>query len=287
MIRTVLDLLATHGYIEAGETPQLNVLVSSGTSVTFEVFARRSRFLHVKTSELLPLRGEYESLVRARADYGRHVPQPLLHRALDGLDVMVTEGVRYAPLHARDVELGKHTVVSRLATFFETQTRLCRPSQTATHVARLQNVLTTPVARELADAFLPWLAGDPAALLTQLPHVPQHCDFTANNLGFAGGELVVFDWEDAGVSSLHGLDICTLLMSVAEFDRERFSRLLAAGPAEGRSVVRRLTAAAGIPYELFLELVPAYLLEWLALKASYSTRLQGQVRALLDSYLVR
>jgi hypothetical protein len=283
LIRTVLQLLATHGYIGTAATPQLNVLGSSGSSVTFEVFVGRARFLHVKASELTSLRREYESLVRARADYGTHVPEPLLYRTLGDLDIMVTDGVRHAPLPSREVANGTGAVVDRLASFFEKQARLRNASPAKTHADWLHDALATPVAQELGGGFLQWLDRQRSESLAALPEVPQHGDFTANNLGLADGELVVFDWEDGGASSLHGLDLCTLLMSLVEFDRERFASLSC---GKGGGVAARLTAAAGIAHSRFLELIPAYLLAWLALKASYSPRLQGRVRSLLQSYLV-
>ena len=54
-----------------------------------------------------------------------------------------------------------------------------------------------------------------------LPQIPQHGDLTLTNLGF-DEHLFIFDWEDYGKCQYPLLDITTFMLSLCDFDMNKF-----------------------------------------------------------------
>jgi hypothetical protein len=279
VIRQICDALARRGLVEPARPPSYNAHFS-GAAVMFDVLLDGARFLHVKASDLEPLHAEAAALTRARTVFGDTVPEPLLYEAHAPLEFIVTEGVHARPLAARDVLQATPRVVRELADHLA-KAGGHREAGSQPHSATLLEATRQPALRELAQPLGRWLTDARRTRLDALPAVPQHGDFTPNNLAVRpDGRLVVFDWEDSGKTSLPGLDVCTLLLSLAGFDAGRFEELTAPRDGPHDRLLAALTSAVGLTPDDFRALVPAYLVTWLRLKTAYNRRMQLAVGAL-------
>ena len=118
-------------------------------------------------------------------------------------------------------------------------------------------------------------------LAAALPAMPQHGDLVLNNLGLtADGAVVVFDWEDFGMSSLPGLDLFTFELSMAA-DPTLLLECRRHASVAAQRFTRQACAAMGIDVPTYEALTPVYALVFRFLKRNYGPGVRERMDQLL------
>jgi len=275
--------------IEAGARPRINIALTRGASLSADAYLDAERFVHIKASELEPLEVEYRAALAAWQRFGAFVPRPLAFAARDGWDIIITEGVRFEALTLTHFA-ARSAVPAALREFFACSVRQEAAWESgATHLALLDALQADPLTAEWARVVVSRLDKSALAALGQLPRVPQHGDLTRNNVGVTAAQgIVVFDWEDFGAAALPGLDLCTLLLSLAEFEEPTLRDWFSPGQSSAGRVGAFVTTACealGLEPAVFRDLLPLYVLVFLKLKAGYSERLRQSLTRLLQELI--
>lgn len=252
-------------------------LVGPSIRLCYNVYFLRSRIVHVfiddrfafavKMAKNTGIEHEYQSTVRAYAAYGWLVPEPLVVRAIDDLNIAVWRGLRHVPIGRRLRPSQMAIVRHGLAHYFSRgleRLRISDPVEShSERVSRLLPALRSriPSLKLLSDEIVPGSA------LDDMAHVYQHGDFWLGNLGIATRRLIVFDWEDFGVAKLHGHDLGVFIVSALQFDAGAIRRLAEKRqPVALDAIIADFCAATDIHREVFFALLPVFLTEFLALK---------------------
>lgn len=240
---------------------------------------------YVKFSEHISLEAESLRYAAAAAHYPSLVPRFVGYVRDQGLDVMVCDAVDYLALNAvrlRSPGLQEH-LLERLLPLFAASPAL----KLGGEIAALPN-------GELASAMLPYFEAtaqcararrwlDPVAMdwIARQPDVPQHGDLTLNNLGLRKDRsLVVFDWEDLGATSLPGMDLFTLELSLAGGVQHMLaSRRGGAGVFQG--FMPRACEALGLSVRDYLAMTRVYALVFRYLKRNYGPGVRDRMDELL------
>ena len=94
-------------------------------------------------------------------------------------------------------------------------------------------------------------------VLEKLPHINQHGDLVANNVGYKGNSPIVYDWEDYGRVGLPGFDAAMLVGSLLKHDPARLLEVLY-GEGRENGAVRALAEASGVAFDDFRRFIPVY-----------------------------
>lgn len=287
MISVARELLVELGLSGGTDRPRINVAFTRGASVTAEAHLGAAGFVHFKASELESLEREYRATLAARERFGAVVPEPLAFVQREGWEVIASRGVRFATLAPSHFARG--AVPRALEEFLVRGVTRARAVGLPSPLTQLETLAAHPLTARWARVMLPHLDERVRTFLTNLAPIPQHCDLTCNNIGVThDGAVVVFDWEEFGAASVPGLDLCTLLVSLADFDARVLRAWLAcaqrsqSGPAAFAATACR---ALGIDPAVFEQLLPLYVLLFLRLKAGYSERLRESLARLLQDLL--
>lgn len=283
MIELTRAVLEELGLVPKGTRPRFNIALTRGASLSTDVWLPDGSFVHVKASELERLEGEYQRARAAFERFAEYTVEPLGFVSREGWDILVTRGIRAEPLDASHFN-ARSAVPQRIAGFFAHAAALARPGQQA-HAPLLDELRCHPATAAWASDIGATLGPRTLAALDRLGTLPQHGDFTRNNLAVTEGGIVVFDWEDFGASQLPGLDLCTLLLSLAQFEAQTLRTWLrpqTSHPGAHAALVNQACLALGLSGELFRGLVPLYLLTFLKLKAAYSERLRQSLLTLIE-----
>jgi len=287
VLNIVGQALEELGLAAPGAPLRYYINITAGESLAISVFAEDGRFFQVKASEFLDLASQYATYCRAWADYPSFVPRPLGYRQLEGWSLMVTEGrhhVAVRPERLLDVAAsGPDSAAHQLLGYFRANAGHAGPSASeGGHAGALAMLAAyfapTPLARTAAAV----LQSAGALGVEALPDMPQHGDFTLNNLAWSSGRLVIFDWEDFRRVRLPGFDLFALCFTVLE-QHDFAMRGLMQGRRHRRldPLLERACAAQGLAPERFRRLVPLYLLSFLHLKRNYGAELQQRLADML------
>lgn len=95
-----------------------------------------------------------------------------------------------------------------------------------TTLARFQLKQLAPIDERLIYSYKAYIPKHYAAQLKKLmlPSVLQHGDLSLNNLGVGKG-VIIFDWEDYGLSQFPLMDLTVFLMSLCHFDQANWQWL--------------------------------------------------------------
>ena len=297
MLKLVEQLLKRLKLAPPACEPRYYINITSGESLAISAFVDGDRFVQVKASEYLNLAPQYASYCAASNDFGAFVPRPLGYDECEGWSIMVTEGIehtmagRETVLQLAQDEAGKvGDVAAQLFEFFGRGAAL--DGAAASHLSACRQSELLPVLRGYFEP-TPWAAAAAACIgqaqalgVPAMPEVPQHGDLVFNNLGWAQGRLVVFDWEDYRKVALPGLDIFTLAMSLLDGDTQAICAM-ATAPGRADAFIARACQLQAITLPLFRSLVPFYMLVFLYLKRNYGVQIQQDVGELLMQMLPR
>lgn len=285
MLERIVESLADHGLIARDDDLHYFINLTVGESIAVSAYGPRGNFFQIKASEFIDVRPEFEALTEARTLYPLFVPRTLAYFSQDGWSVMVSEGVRHSVFSGDEFFRHRHAriITDQLQQYFRTQ------GQRKTPVADVAEGLL----RELAEGFddtafedlaVFWLGRFGSQDLEAIGQIPQHGDFCVNNLAYAAGGLVIFDWEDFGKVKLAGLDLCSLYLTITAMRPDAIRALVSPAGTLPRDLERFVREACGglkIPFETFRRLMPLYMLVFLYLKRNYGLPVQERIAALL------
>lgn len=177
------------------------------------------RFVVARVLEAGAAAREHAALRDAFAVLGHAVPEPLALVHVDGTAFLFCRGVTHRPAQLEAVAAGPlwRNIIDDLnscAAAF-----VVAPGG-ASHVDTARGVVHRYAHEPFAAVLAGWI-DEAAARLDHLPHVRQHGDFVANNVGLTARGPVYFDWEDFGRVTLPWFDLVTLAGSAAGFDAGR------------------------------------------------------------------
>ena len=269
--------------LETENTPlRYCISISSGDTVSVGVFVDTRRFYQVKAAEFVAFEEEYDAHMRGWQQYGNLVPKPLGRQVRAGWDVFVTQGVQHKPFIFRNKGKGRTItkVIDDLSHFFRVSATAGETAHVANpHDAFLDKLEFYFESSPYSSVASHWIKQGRSLGVCGLPQLAQHGDFVANNLGYSGKQLVVFDWEDFGKYHLPGLDICSFCFSVAP-GVEDLRALMTSGNSQNTALgtfVHRACAASGMDTDFFRGMIPLYLLCFLYVKRGYSPVVQSRI----------
>ena len=265
-----------------------NVTITTGDGMAFDIDCGARGWFHAKVSRYVNLREQFDAHRLAFQRFAAVVPEPVAHFNIDGIEILIARSVEFEPLSQCDLTTRRWQ--NRLIEFFEL-TRETAPSidgrsnhiDTATALGTFFEKLDGPHSSRsqyVADTFR---SLELASLV-----IPQHGDFSINNLGRYRGRLIVFDWEDYGAVDMAGFDICVLALSTIRMDPAHVAEIRAVARPKNKpwAIAKPACDAIGLAYVDFRRLLPLYLLLFRFLKRNYATgvreRTDRLVAALLD-----
>lgn len=273
MLAALTRILRERDLVPNDEPLAFDVSLVSHEQLTLQAFVPGGARFHARVKRRGIVADEYERCCAAWQSFPEQAPRPLARCFVGGWEIIVFAGIGHKSIAPGDIGRDRYRLVDQLVAYFSTARRI--PAAAYSHRAYLRMVrerVTHPAAAAVLDE---WLASDE---LERFPCVPQHGDFTVNNLGVADGRLVIFDWEDFGRASLPGLDLCTAIASDIGLESTRSGDLVRGGRAR---LVARACLMLGVAPELFIRLVPLYLAVFLDLKRDYGEGVRQAVAALL------
>ncbi len=251
-------------------------------NLTFLVYPAGSAFYLVKVGLQNDLRREFDGFSAGHAAFPHGVPRPLALSRHHSFPTLVTTGIPLAPLGPLSMRAPQRRLRQSLAVFFATANVAFRVDATVAHSQRIRQAFEdlpgTPTSWE---RYFNSIATD----ADRLPAVRQHGDFSVNNLGMHGENLVIIDWEDYGRECLPGYDLALLLLALNEFSVSRVRENTLDGAVHAW-ILKAGSDGTGIPRGLFIRLLPAYLALTLRMKTeiAYGQELRARlVNALAQS----
>lgn len=292
MLNRVFDILQHNGWFDTAQPFEYSVNLTRGACVWLLLTRHGRSEQYVKFSQFYPLAQEAQRSREASERYPSFAPRFVGHVRADGLDVLTCKAVEALGVSPRDVQRTARgaSLLRQLEAYFEaahSASEVARPPATLPPGIGNRD-LEQPLAQyfeqgPLAALALRWLSGPAMNLARSLPDMPQHGDLVLNNVGVCGPKrIVLFDWEDFGVSSLPGLDLFTFELSLADDP----AKLLEMRRAEVLSVSEHKVAACraiGMDLADFHALTPVYALVFRYLKRNYGPWVRERMDRLLLS----
>lgn len=265
MIERVTAVLERLGVLRGPLDPLgLSLMARFAGNTTVIVFTGREGFHVVKLGSWRPLDEEFALLARVHAALPGYVAPPLALERIEGMDVMVVQGIPHRPLVG--MPQGREAAKCALALADFLADAQAAFAETARDLEPELRAAAARVAPRLPDGLLLAWFDAQAHRLRTLAACAQHGDLSLTNIGVAAQGVVVFDWEDFGHVHVAGFDLATLLLSTHEFDVAALGRAL----ARPRSFAAQLMRAAGPRLDLdgprLMALLPAYLASFIDLK---------------------
>lgn len=289
MIDEIFAVLAEAGLIHGNRRPPVNIEITRGDALVAYVFIGSDAFIHVKASELTPLRPAYRAHEAAWRTLPKFVPQPLGFFSCNGWDLAVSEGVDAVPVQAEHLRQSRGI---RAADLIAVMAGLTPDAELPSTHADPQSLLEAMRAdfgdRPEAAIVEHWLNDAAINELRAVPTRPQHGDFVPNNLGIARRGLIVFDWEDYGVVNLAGFDLCTLIAAALDFRAAAISDVIAGAERDWWSpLIEGYCRGVGIEAATFRRMIPLHLAIFLFLKRRYGSQVKQTVAAVLHDLIRR
>lgn len=292
MLNRVFAVLHDHGWFDTEQPFEYSVNLTRGACVWLLLTRQGRSEQYVKFSPFPLLAQEAQRSREASARYPAFAPRFVGHVQTEGLDVLTCKAVEALGVTSHDVHRSARgaALLRHLEAYFEAA-RIASQAP-APAVALPPGVhngdLEVPLAQYFQQGPLStlaqrWLTGPAMSLAQSLPEMPQHGDLVLNNVGVCDLQrIVLFDWEDFGVSSLPGLDLFTFELSLADDP----AKLLDMRRTETVAVHRhKLAACRAIGLELadFHALTPVYALVFRYLKRNYGPWVRERMDRLLLS----
>ena len=285
MLNRVLELVASQGWFDVSTAFEKTINLTQGACLWLMLTRKGACDTYVKFSDCASLGLEAQRCAEASRCYPTLAPRFIGHLHQDGLHVLVCRAVDHCGFDAGHLNrsgLGA-SALRDLNGYFTSMTAAQLPQE----LTPIQNVDLIDdfgayfAANYLAPLARRWLCSDAIWFAMSLPNIPQHGDFVINNIGqVRGGGVVVFDWEDFGVSCLPGLDLFTLELSVAGdaaglfYGRDRLFDPL-------QRFVRAACEAIQLESTDYHMLTPVYALVFRHLKRNYGPEVRQRMDLLL------
>jgi hypothetical protein len=268
-----------------------NVTFSTGHGIVIDLCDSGRTWYHAKLSRVIDFGSEFDNCRLAHRRFQRLTPRPLAHVRAQDWSILVAESVDHTAVRPVDLAdgTGATSTARDLASFFATGRAQALPhDQAPTHDSLLRELRAYFFDSVRADPHILRLLDETAAAgLAHIPYIPQHGDFTLNNLGRTKNGLIIFDWEDYGAVGLAGLDICLLALSAGGLTADAARALQTReNPLQHAStLVGRSCDASDLPRQTFRNLVPFYLLVFRFLKRNYGPVVRQRIDDILHRIL--
>ena len=274
MLEAARGALCELGVLQASD-PMPPFTVRMSGNLNFLVYPPGGEFYLVKVGLQNDLSREFEGFTAGHAAFPKGVPRPLALSRQRSFPTLVTTGIPLTPLGPLSMRAPPQALRRSLADFFARSSVAFRIDPVEAHSRRIRQAFDRlpDVLRAPGERYVEAVATD----VDRLPSVRQHGDFSVNNLGLHDGVLVILDWEDYGRECLAGYDLALLLLALNGFDVARVRDHTRDG-AEHSWILRAGSDGTGIPRDLFLRLLPAYLALTVRMKteAAYGHALQSR-----------
>ena len=274
MLEAARCALCEVGVLRADD-PMPPFTVRMSGNLNFLVYPPGGEFYLVKVGLQNDLSREFDGFVAGHAAFPKGVPRPLALSRQRSFPTLVTTGIPLAPLGPLSMRAPGEALRSSLADFFARSSVAFRVEAVGAHSLRIRKAFDRlpDSLRTSSERYIEAIAAD----VDRLPSVRQHGDFSVNNLGLHDGVLVILDWEDYGRECLAGYDLALLLLALNGFSVARVRDNTRNG-AEHAWILRVGSEGTGIPPDLFLRLLPAYLAVTVRMKteAAYGHALQSR-----------
>jgi hypothetical protein len=175
---------------------------------------------------------EFRSQKAAFEAFPRFVPQPLFYRKIDKRELLFFECVPHKNLNTKYMFSQRNAWQRDLPLYFQDDGTVFfdekKPIDNdylhllATFEGKISAHLLSSARRILDKVDLEKYANT-------RPRI-QHGDFSVNNMGVREGRLVIFDWENHGISNTNGLDFTVLVASALRHSSREIAALLRGKP---------------------------------------------------------
>lgn len=274
MLEAARRALCEVGVLRAND-PMPPFTVRMSGNLNFLVYPRSGEFYLVKVGLQNDLSREFAGFTAGHAAFPNGVPRPLSLSRQRSFPTLVTTGIPLAPLGPLSMRAPAEALRRSLADFFARSSIAFRVDAVEAHSQRIRQAFDRlpETLRASGERYIEAIATD----VDRLPSVRQHGDFSVNNLGLHDGVLVILDWEDYGRECVAGYDLALLLLALNGFSVARVRDNTRDG-AEHAWILRAGSEGTGIPSDLFLRLLPAYLALTVRMKteAAYGQALQSR-----------
>lgn len=249
-------------------------------------------WFHVKLCRELSLAEEFDRFRLARERFPAYTAEPVAHTCLAGWSILIARAVQHTPVGVADLadsgSAGPSLMHSLIDFFAAAQINAKADGTRQDNGTFMREVVAffaeaPDVGRQVRDFALNL---EPSAW-RDVPCICQHGDLVLNNLARADGRLLVFDWEDYGVTALAGLDICLLSVSLLGMTAAGAQAIQQTDDPAGRpwAFARAACTVSGLSYTTFRTLIPVYLLAFRFLKRNYGAEIRGRMDAMLAGLL--
>jgi hypothetical protein len=285
VLSRVFDALRARDWFDTSRPFDKSIHMTQANVMWMLLWRDGEPVLHVKFSHRLALETEAARYAAASASYPGRLARLLGYARHDGIDIIVCEALSYRTLDPRAMFAGRlHGDVRQgLIEYFGAMSS----ARSIDDAANIRNRALFATLREHFDGSANatharrFLGEALEPVLSELPAAPQHGDFALNNLGLARTGLVLFDWEDYGVFELAGLDLFTLLLSIAWANGGDLTETLR--PAHPlHSFISSACTAMGLTRAQFDALLPVYALAFRYLKRNYGAAVRDHVDNLIE-----
>jgi len=292
VLNLVRQALVCSGLVESQARLVFNVMVSRGEAIALDVWdADKDAWYHVQACSHYDLSERFSSYCLAYDRFRDRTPRPLVHLRLDGWSLLVATACEHRVLSVGDLTAARRSarLLEQLIGFFATARASSPGAADACPHDRFMAEASAFLAASAGagSALERFLQQADGALWADIPYIPQHGDFVLNNLGSAGGDLLVFDWEDYGATALAGFDIFMISLSVAGMSAASAQRIRDTEDAAACPwfFAQRACAASALPYARFRRAVPLYLLVFRYLKRNYGREVGQRIDTILEQVL--
>jgi hypothetical protein len=283
MLEAARCALCEVGVLQAND-PMPPFTVRMSGNLNFLCYPPSGEFYLVKIGLQNDLRREFEGFSAGHAAFPHGVPRPLALSHHRSFPTLVTTGIPLTPLGPLSMRSPAEVLRRSLADFFARSSVAFRVDAASAHSQRIRQAVDRlpETLRVAGERYVEAIAVD----ADRLPAVRQHGDFSVNNLGMHGRFLVILDWEDYGRECLPGYDLALLLLALNGFSAASV-RDNTRDRAEHAWILRAGSEGTGIPPDLFLRLLPAYLALTVRMKteAAYGHALQSRAISALTTAL--
>lgn len=291
MLSLVREALIGAGLVAPNAKLLFNVTVSRGEAISIDVCDPRRGWYHVQASCYYDLSSRFDSCRLAHTRFPKLTPETFTHVRQGDWSILIARACEHRAMCPDDLAgtPASAPLVRDLIDFFATaRAHAVAESASLSHDTLMREVrsyfLAAPQTSVKVLGFLQHLDRSAWA---DIPYVPQHGDFVLNNLGCAGGHLLVFDWEDYGATGLAGFDICLISLSVAGMTAEAAMLIQHTEKPMGCpwSFAQQACSASGLDYQTYRNTIPVYLLVFRYLKRTYGLEIGRRIDDILSRLL--
>lgn len=279
MLDLITKILNESSLAKPEEILGINIHFSNEKTLNISILLPEERSIYVRAinTELSPSNegARYKAALKA---YPKFIPPVLVHTYIDNWEIIIIRGVKHQQITPQHLIKNKQQIANKVADFVQGSVSAIVESPAYSHQEFLSHLDSRTDDPKCLSILSKWRS---EKRIDDLPHIPQHGDFTANNFGLVNSSLVIFDWEDFGRVHLPGFDIFILIASSIGFRAELLKLLINKAKYDKSCFAHKLVhscSSLNITPVFFEELSPLYLTIFLDLKKNYSKKIYNLIK---------